>query len=174
MQKESKEKNSWKDFLKSLSGIDSDFVLIGGAALNLHGIPRMTIDIDIMIPLYGDNVSRLVDYLKKAGLCLDDEDFIPLLGRPDLLYGQCISFSIPGGSQIVDVFLEKPADFKILLKSSETMEFDGFSLRVATLKDIRKMKLEVGRAIDRADVALIDEFLELAAGDSAKENGAEK
>lgn len=163
MQKESKEKNSWKDFLKSLSGIDSDFVLIGGAALNLHGIPRMTINIDIMIPLSGNNVASLVEYLKKAGLCLDDEDFIPLLGRPDLLYGQCISFSIPDGSQIVDVFLEKPADFKILLNSSENMKFGDFSLRVASLKDIRRMKLEVGRSIDLADVALIDEFLELTA-----------
>ena len=163
MQKESKEKKSWKYFLKSLAGIDSDFILIGGAALNLHGIPRMTIDIDIIIPLHGDNVARLVEYLKKAGLYLEDEDFIPLLGRPDLLYGQCISFSIPGGSQIVDVFLEKPADFKVLLKSSEKMEFGEFSLHVASLKDIRRMKLEVGRSIDLADIALIDEFLELTA-----------
>ncbi len=147
--------------MTSLSGIDSDFVIIGGAALNLHGIPRMTMDIDIIFPLFGDNVTRLAEYLKKAGLALNDEDFIPLLERPDLLYGQCISFSVPDGSQILDVFLEKPDAFKILLNSSENMEFNDFSLRVASLKDIRKMKLEIGRPIDLADVALIDEFLEL-------------
>ena len=46
-------------------------------------------------------------------------------------------------------------------KSKEKIKFGNFYLRVADLIEIRRMKVEVGRPIDLADIALIDEFLEL-------------
>ncbi len=62
---------------------------------------------------------------------------------------------------LIDVFLEAPKDFNKLLKSSQKVKFGDFHLRVASLSEIRRMKLEIGRPIDLADVALIDEFLEI-------------
>jgi len=129
--------------------------------LTLYGIPRTTIDVDIQISSTEDNIRHLIHGLEKAGLKLDSEDFLPLVVRPELLYGQCISFSIPKGPQLIDVFLEKPKDFTELLRSSRKIKFGDFNLRVADLNEIRRMKLEIGRPIDLADVALIDEFLEI-------------
>jgi hypothetical protein len=106
---------------------------------------------------------------EKSGLKLDNENFLPLVSRPELLYGQRLSFSIPGGPQIIDVFLEVPKDFAKLLKSSMKVSMRNFNLRVADLTEIRRMKVEVGRPIDIADVALIDEFLEIT-----RESGLKK
>jgi hypothetical protein len=161
MRKKSKEKINWQSFLKSLSEIEVDFVVIGGSALTLHGIPRTTIDVDIQISSKEDNIRCLISGLEQSGLKLENEDFLPLIGRPDLLFGQCISFSIPDGPQLVDVFLEDPKEFSRLLCSSQKIKFRNFYLRVADLIEIRRMKVDVGRPIDLADIALIDEFLEL-------------
>jgi hypothetical protein len=46
-------------------------------------------------------------------------------------------------------------------KSKEKIKFRNFYLRVADLIEIRRMKVDVGHPIDLADIALIDEFLEL-------------
>lgn len=161
MPKKTKEKIDWQSFLKSLSEIEVDFVIIGGSALTLYGIPRTTIDVDIQISAKEENIRHLIHGLEKSGLKLESDDFLPLICRAELLYGQCISFSIPGGPQIIDVFLEDPKDFNKLLKSSKEIKFADFKLKVADLNEIRRMKLEIGRPIDLADIALIDEFLEL-------------
>lgn len=162
MRKKSREKTDWQSFLKSLSKIKVDFVIIGGSALTLYGIPRTTIDVDIQISAKEDNIRILIHGLEKSGLKLENEDFLPLLSRSELLYGQCISFSIPDGPQIIDVFLEDPKDFTEILKTSRKIKFADFYLRVADLFEIKKMKMEIGRPIDLADVALIDEFMELS------------
>ncbi|MFZ2653955.1 MAG: hypothetical protein WAX69_03500 [Victivallales bacterium] len=165
MRKKSREKTDWQSFLKSLSEIEVDFVIIGGSALTLYGIPRTTIDVDIETSAKEDNIRRLIHGLEKAGLKLDNEDFLPLVMKPELLYGQCLSFSIPNGPQLIDVFLEEPKIFTELLRSSQKIKFGDFNLQVADLSEIRRMKLEVGRPIDLADVALIDEFLEITGAD---------
>ncbi len=153
---------NWKNVLKTLAESGIEFVIIGGAALSLHGIPRTTLDIDIKISAKEGNIRELISTLSGKGLKLDTEDFSLLINKPELLYGQCISFSIAEGLQIIDVFLESPGDFRNLLESSVKIRIGNADIHVASLENIRKMKIEIGRPIDLADVALIDEFLKLS------------
>jgi len=152
----------WAEVLDSLAGAGMEFVIIGGAALSLHGISRTTLDIDIKISAKEGNIRKLINSLSGMGLKLDNDDFAPLIDKSELLYGQCISFSVPKGPQIVDVFLDSPSDFKDLLKGSVKIKIKGNDVRVASLDHIRKLKIEAGRPIDLADVALIDEFKKLS------------
>ena len=151
----------WAEVLNSLAGAGMEFVIIGGAALSLHGISRTTLDIDIRISAKETNIRKLISALFDMGLKLDNEDFTLLIDKPELLYGQCISFSVPKGPQIVDVFLDSPSDFKDLVKGSVKLKIKGNDVRVASLDHIRKLKVETGRPLDLADVALIDEFKKL-------------
>ena len=48
-----------RSLLAALQRAGVDYVLIGGAALNLHGIVRATEAIDIMVRSTPDNVARL-------------------------------------------------------------------------------------------------------------------
>jgi hypothetical protein len=41
-----------------------EYAVIGGAAMALHGFPRMTKDIDLLLPVDSANNRRLMDALK--------------------------------------------------------------------------------------------------------------
>jgi len=44
------------------------YVVIGGIAAILHGVPRATFDLDILIEATPENAQRLLDALREAGL----------------------------------------------------------------------------------------------------------
>ncbi len=44
-----------------------DFVVIGGVALNLYGIPRMTADLDLLVRLDRPNLQRFLKAVKDLG-----------------------------------------------------------------------------------------------------------
>jgi hypothetical protein len=47
-----------------LNKFDVQYVVIGGAAMALHGLPRMTKDIDLLLPVNADNNQRLLNALE--------------------------------------------------------------------------------------------------------------
>jgi predicted nucleotidyltransferase len=49
---------------KALSDNGVEYVMIGGAAMALHGFPRMTRDIDLFLPVDAENNRRLLRALK--------------------------------------------------------------------------------------------------------------
>ncbi len=49
---------------QALAAFDVTYVIIGGAAMALHGFPRMTKDIDLLLPVDATNNSRLLRALE--------------------------------------------------------------------------------------------------------------
>lgn len=151
---------NWSSVLKTLSAEGLDFVVVGGAALALHGLPRTTLDIDIFIPASKQNFqilfSSLLDNLKlesKQSVFRDNAD------QPELFVGQWFTFSVKNGNDLVDVFFTDNESFNQLNHQSETITISNQKIRIASLSELRKMKKECGRPIDLADVALIDEIM---------------
>lgn len=54
--------------LRALSAAGVDFVVVGGVAVVLHGHPRMTVDLDLVVELSAPNVRAALDALREAGL----------------------------------------------------------------------------------------------------------
>ena len=52
---------------KELNKLKIDYLVIGGLAVNFHGVPRMTYDIDLMLLLRPENIKRLIDKLTGWG-----------------------------------------------------------------------------------------------------------
>lgn len=48
----------------ALTNYGVEYILIGGAAMALHGFPRMTKDIDLMLPVDPENNKKLLQALK--------------------------------------------------------------------------------------------------------------
>ncbi|PMP95451.1 MAG: hypothetical protein C0169_05450, partial [Thermodesulfobacterium geofontis] len=46
------------------------YLLCGGLAVNLYGIPRTTVDLDLIIDLSHENLKNFILTMKKAGLTL--------------------------------------------------------------------------------------------------------
>ena len=53
--------------LRALADAGVEFAVAGGFAVVLHGVPRMTFDLDIVVDLGADNLSRLVAALRSEG-----------------------------------------------------------------------------------------------------------
>jgi hypothetical protein len=55
----------YEDIFSALESSDIRYLVIGGVALNLHGIPRMTTDLDLMVDFTESNLRRLVKVLEE-------------------------------------------------------------------------------------------------------------
>jgi hypothetical protein len=60
--------NRLKGVFKSFQQHDVRYVVIGGIAAVLYGVPRATFDLDILIEATPENAQRLLDGLEDAGL----------------------------------------------------------------------------------------------------------
>ncbi|MSS73704.1 MAG: hypothetical protein EXS64_19785 [Candidatus Latescibacteria bacterium] len=60
--------NRLQDVFSSLQRRRVRYVVIGGIAAVLHGVPRATFDLDILIEATPDNAQRLLDALLDANL----------------------------------------------------------------------------------------------------------
>ena len=60
--------NRLQDVFRSFQQHDVRYVVIGGIAAVLHGVPRATFDLDILIEATPDNARRLLDALLDARL----------------------------------------------------------------------------------------------------------
>ena len=50
----------YKSIFKELNRLKINYLVVGGLAVNFHGVPRMTYDIDLMILLKSDNILKLI------------------------------------------------------------------------------------------------------------------
>jgi len=150
----------WARLLRQLRDDKIDFVVIGGAALALHGLPRTTLDVDIVVSALAlDDLFRALQ--DRLALATDQAAIRGLAATPDLAIGQCLSFHAPGGADVLDVFLESAAVMCELLADAETVQMSGVAVPVASLARLRAMKLAIARPIDLADVQMIDELTAL-------------
>ena len=60
--------NRLRDVFKSLQEFNVQYVVIGGIAAVLHGVPRATFDLDILIDATPENAQKLLDALTDAKL----------------------------------------------------------------------------------------------------------
>jgi hypothetical protein len=60
--------NQFLDVFSSLNSHGVKYLVIGGIAAIAHGVPRATLDLDILIEASLDNARRLLDALSAAGL----------------------------------------------------------------------------------------------------------
>ncbi|RPJ09983.1 MAG: hypothetical protein EHM36_03760, partial [Deltaproteobacteria bacterium] len=57
----------YRTIFKELNRRGIHYMVVGGLAVNFHGIPRMTYDIDLMVSLEPENLLKLVDTLSEWG-----------------------------------------------------------------------------------------------------------
>jgi hypothetical protein len=162
-------RNGWLSALTALaSSTEIDFILVGGAAMALHGLPRQTMDIDIYLPATTSCLRAVFHTLERAcGLVCRQEGIKDMLGNAALLEGQWITFCEPEGPDLVDVFVESPSLYLELKMESSQVQIGDVSARIASLAALRSMKLDCGRPIDLSDAALISEFI--AAADNTQQ-----
>ncbi|MBI3801744.1 MAG: nucleotidyl transferase AbiEii/AbiGii toxin family protein [Deltaproteobacteria bacterium] len=144
--------------LQELEQHQVDYVLIGGVALNLHGLVRATEDIDLFVRPDESNVARLRQALRSVWADPDIEQITAadLAGDyPTIRYGP------PGEEFVIDLLSRLGSAFQFADVQAEIVEVEGVRVRLATPAMLYQMKRDTVRPIDRADALALREKFDL-------------
>jgi hypothetical protein len=137
---------------------DVKYLVIGGIAAVLYGVPRATFDLDILIEATKENAQRLLNALSEVGfgtaLMTNAEEII---GNEITVFTDRIR---------LDVQTATPGIlFEDAWQRRVTMTFKGQEFEVLSFADLIRSKTAAGREIDLEDVRT----LRLAEKDSDSE-----
>ena len=141
--------NRLQGVFSSLESNEVRYVVIGGIAAVLYGVPRATLDLDILIEATAENAARLLKSFEEAGL-----GTVSLTTAKDLLDHEIVVFE---DWVRIDVQTRTPGiQFDQAWKNREVMEYQGQKFYVASRKDLIASKRASGRAVDLEDVRLLE------------------
>jgi len=134
--------------IASLNREAVDYVVVGGVALNVHGLVRATEDLDVFVRPEGENISRL----RKALRSVWDDPEIDQITADDLCGPYpAIRYGPPEGAFYLDILTRLGSATSFADLESEEKEIQGVRVRVATPRTLYRMKKGTVRPIDHAD-----------------------
>ena len=140
--------NRLQGVFKSLQEHDVRYLVIGGIASILHGVPRATFDLDMLIEATPENAGRLLEALLEAGLgtaALTNVD--ALLANEVTILKDRVRVDVQTATLGI-VFSEA-------WERRETMTYEGQSFHVLSKQDLIASKQAAGREVDLEDVRLL-------------------
>ncbi len=141
--------NRLQAVFRCLNSNDVRYVVIGGIAAVLHGVPRATFDLDILIEASEPNARRLLDALQQAGL-----GTAGLIDPESLLANEITVFK---DRVRIDVQTSTPGlDFETAWNGREIMDHEGQPFPVLSREDLITAKRAAGRPRDLEDVRVLE------------------
>ena len=141
--------NRLQDVFRSFQEHDVKYVVIGSIASILHGVPRATFDLDILIEASPENARRLLDALLDAGL-----GTASLTTVDQVLANEITIFR---DSVRVDVQTSTPGiSFSDAWEHRKTISYQNQQFFILSKQDLISSKRAAGRDIDIEDVKLLE------------------
>lgn len=148
------------DLLKLLAKSEVDFVLVGGLAVALRGYSRFTADVDVVLAMEADNLTKFIQAAKQAGLTPTIPEPIESLADPDLI-GQwyrekgMLAFSLRTADTrplVLDVLVKPVVPYADMRKQATILDIGELKVAVATIDHLIAMKTGTGRSKDQIDI----------------------
>jgi len=134
--------------LRALEKMKVEYCIVGGVALNFHGLPRATMDIDLFISPREENVQSLKDALMSV---FNDPD-IARISSTDLAGDYpAVQYVPPDGTFHIDILARLGQAFSFDDIEKETIEIEGIRVPIATARMLYRMKKDTVRMQDKAD-----------------------
>lgn len=139
-------------------------MVVGGVALVLQGAVRMTADLDLMVALNEKNLTVFVEAMNEMGFKpkapVPSEAFISVHNRETWLHDKgmlMFSFYHPGEMvSLVDVFVHEPIPYDEMRERRDFKVVDDFSIPVASIPDLIRLKRISGRPQDVEDIKALE------------------
>lgn len=136
------------------------FVVVGGLAMLLQGVDRLTADAGLVVDLAADELADAIRALTASGYRpLAPVDPLALLDaatRADWQRSKGMTvFSFWDSTHTrptVDVLLESPVPFEELWERADIIKIGSTDVRVAARDDLIRLKESSGRERDQADI----------------------
>lgn len=152
--------------LGALSAAQVRYVLVGGMAVQLHGYFRMTFDVDLVLAMDDENLTRFIGVAKQMGL-------VPSIPVPiDSLRNAAqieqwhrekgmLAFALrepQTGGGVVDVLVRPEVSFEQLLQNAVVGELFSQQVMIASIDDLLTMKRCANRNKDKLDIAALEKI----------------
>ncbi len=152
----------YEEILCALAQADIEFIVGGGVACVLHGVERVTMDVDVAVQMQSDNFGRFLAVMNQLGL----KPRVPI--SPDSLldprtvrmmveekHALVFSFIDPDRPfRHVDLFLKDDLSYASLINDVEWKELHGLRVRVVSRRRLLEIKqaIQPPRAKDVIDI----------------------
>ena len=158
----------YQTFFRELSRQKIDYLVVGGLAVNFHGVPRMTYDIDLMILLEPQNILTLVDKLVAWGykpkIPVDPKDLADDDKRARWIREKNMkAFNFYNEEQAIreiDLLISSPIPYSELKESAIIVQLQEAKIPVVSIQDLVKLKRHAGRKQDISDIESLTKILE--------------
>jgi hypothetical protein len=141
--------NRLQDVFRSFQQHDVRYVVIGGVASILYGVPRATFDLDILIEATPKNARQLLDALLDAGL-----GTASLTSVEDVLANEITIFK---DRVRIDVQTSTPGvDFAGAWQRRCSLTYQNQDFFILSKDDLIATKRAAGRDVDLEDVRLLE------------------
>ena len=145
---------------KELNAKKIKYILVGGMAVNLLGIPRMTYDIDLLLYLQDSNLRKFLLLMKKWGfrpnIPVEMMDFIKKENRQEWVKNKNMkAFNLVNPDwaiREIDIVINTPVDYKKAIVNVKHLSLHGVSIPTISIRDLILMKRKSGRAQDKKDI----------------------
>jgi len=133
---------------ESFHSLEVKYLVIGGVAAILHGVPRATFDLDLLIEATPLNASRLLRAMGQGGLAT-----ATMISPEELLAKEITIFR---DRVRIDVQTSTPGmDFASAWDRRQEMTFRGVRILVASKADVIASKRAAARPRDLEDVRIL-------------------
>lgn len=143
--------NYLKEIILALVQAKVTFVIAGGVAVVLHGVERVTMDLDISLHMTTENLNRFLSVMKNLHMTPRAPVRPEILLDPDQVHLIVIEkdavvftfFDKDNPLKQVDVFLQNHMKFDILASDSVTVSIAGESVQIVSKERLIAMKQQV-------------------------------
>ena len=148
------------ELFRALNSHEVQYLLVGGLAMNLHGVPRVTMDVDLIVGLDGENLRRFLAAADDLGLTPGAPVGIEELLDPDQRTRWTsdkgmVAFPLrppTPDAPTVDILLDPPLDLPAGFERAEMRNVEDVTVHLACIDDMVRLKQTSGRKQDHADL----------------------
>jgi hypothetical protein len=152
----------FEDFKKQ----DIRYLICGGLAVNLYGIPRMTADIDLLLDMEYTNLRRfeicMINRLYqsqlpfKIELLSSQNDRVKLIKEKNLIAYSY--YNQQANVMNMDVLIDVPIVFAEMWERKEVRKVGQTSINIVNIEDLIKLKQYSNRKQDQDDIYLLSQI----------------
>lgn len=152
---------------KTLHQFKVRYLVCGGLAVNIYGIPRMTADVDILIDFNEENLTNFETAVKvlmfQSAIPIPIKTFVNKETRQKAIIEKNLiaySYYNSGLSLMnLDVLMDVPIDFEKLWDNRTTKKVKDTEIQLVSIEDLIALKKYANRLQDQNDVLLLSKLL---------------
>lgn len=160
------------DLFQALEKEGVRYLLVGGLALNIHGVERATMDVDLMLALDTENLQAFLRAAEALRLTPVSPVALANLADPETRRGwveekHMLAFALrppEPAAPTVDILVQPRVDFAVAWNRRIEKDLGPARVQLAAIDDLIALKTGTGRQRDEADIEALRRLRELGLG----------